>query len=377
MIHPLTRYSIRGAFWFQGEHNVVTHSSREEYACAFGAMINEWRDAWTGIGDFPFMWAQLAPYTGYAPFAGKGDISTVRLAQADDLPHIGLDTTGMAVTIDLGDPKAPAGDVHSRVKDPVAYRLALQAMHAAYAFQEGENVTNWDHPKLTPHPFPLHFSGPLVTEAAMHAQANDNADADADAGKLTIKFAHGEGLYLNDTRGCDIHRGINFAGQPIGGECCKAKDTFQVCTGDDKNTSTLSCVNATGHTLGEGEVTVTWSPSKLQQAAAGASDGAAGAATSVRYAYANYPQCAMFNKYDLPAGPFVAKIATSSETALAAAAPPSSEGVGVCKTPPMGVNTWNSFHCNVDERKMRAMADAIVSSGLSKAGYECVSLRHS
>jgi hypothetical protein len=79
--HPLTRYSIRGAFWFQGEHNVVTHSSTSEYACVFGAMINEWRDAWTGIGDFPFMWAQLAPYTGYAPFAGKGDISTVRLAQ--------------------------------------------------------------------------------------------------------------------------------------------------------------------------------------------------------------------------------------------------------------------------------------------------------
>jgi alpha-galactosidase len=86
----------------------------------------------------------------------------------------------------------------------------------------------------------------------------------------------------------------------------------------------------------------------------------------------------MFNKYDLPAGPFVAKIASSSETALAAAAaPPSSEGVGVCKTPPMGVNTWNAFHCNVDERKMRAMADAIVSSGLSKAGYEYGSLTHS
>ena len=38
--HPLTRYSIRGAFWFQGEHNVVTHSSTSEYACVFGAMIN-------------------------------------------------------------------------------------------------------------------------------------------------------------------------------------------------------------------------------------------------------------------------------------------------------------------------------------------------
>eukprot|EP01052_Picozoa_sp_SAG31_P035719 SAG31_NODE_4348_length_3325_cov_1.733416_3_plen_94_part_00 len=71
----------------------------------------------------------------YAPYAGHGDVSTIRLAQADDLPHVGLDTTGMAVAIDLGDPKAPAGDVHSRQKDPVAYRLALQAMHAAYAYQ--------------------------------------------------------------------------------------------------------------------------------------------------------------------------------------------------------------------------------------------------
>jgi sialate O-acetylesterase len=93
MIAPLTRFSVRGAFWFQGEHNVVTHSSRESYACIFGATINAWRDAWTGIGDFPFIWAQLAPYTGYAPFPGHGDISIVRLAQADDLPHIGLDTT--------------------------------------------------------------------------------------------------------------------------------------------------------------------------------------------------------------------------------------------------------------------------------------------
>ena len=33
-------------------------------------------------------------------------------------------------------------------------------MHVAYAFQEGENVTNYDHPELTPKPFALHFSGP-------------------------------------------------------------------------------------------------------------------------------------------------------------------------------------------------------------------------
>ena len=46
-----------------------------------------------GIGDFPFLWVQLAPYTGYAAYAGHGDVSTIRLAQADDMPHIDLDTT--------------------------------------------------------------------------------------------------------------------------------------------------------------------------------------------------------------------------------------------------------------------------------------------
>jgi len=159
MIHPLTRFSIRAAFWFQGEHNIYTHSSRDLYACEFGGMINAWRDAWRGIGDFPFIWAQLSAYTGYSSGPGHGDTSTIRLAQADCLPKIGLDTTGMAVTFDLGDPKAPAGDVHSRLKEEVARRLALQTMHVAYAYQENESVVNYDHPNLTPNPFNLQYSG--------------------------------------------------------------------------------------------------------------------------------------------------------------------------------------------------------------------------
>ena len=105
MIAPLTKFSIRGALWFQGEHNIVTHTSTDRYACTFGAMINSWRDAWTGIGDFPFLYAQLSGYTGYAPAEEPvalwphGDISTIRIAQADTQPKIGLDTTGMAVSV--------------------------------------------------------------------------------------------------------------------------------------------------------------------------------------------------------------------------------------------------------------------------------------
>lgn len=213
----------------------MTHSSQALYACEFGGMINAWRDAWKGIGDFPFFWVQLAAYTGYSSGPGHGDTSVIRLAQADDLPHIGLDTTGMAVAIDLGDPKAPAGDVHSREKEQVAYRLALQAMHVAYAYQEGENVTNYDHPTDTPTPFQLHFSGPMLRATDGGASA---APASLGAGgEVTLKFTYGEGLYLNDTLGCDIHRGEGFDGKVIGGECCKAKDTFQLCTGDVANST--------------------------------------------------------------------------------------------------------------------------------------------
>ena len=48
MVAPLAKFSIRGVLWFQGEHNIVTHTTRERYACTFGAMINAWRDAWKG-----------------------------------------------------------------------------------------------------------------------------------------------------------------------------------------------------------------------------------------------------------------------------------------------------------------------------------------
>lgn len=38
-------------------------------------------------------------------------------------------------------------------------------------------------------------------------------------------------------------------------------------------------------------------------------------------------------------------------------------------TPPMGWNSWNKFGCNVSEKMLMEMADAMVSSGLRDAGY--------
>jgi alpha-galactosidase len=41
---------------------------------------------------------------------------------------------------------------------------------------------------------------------------------------------------------------------------------------------------------------------------------------------------------------------------------------GLALTPPIGWNSWNKFACHVDEKLIREVADAIVSSGLKDAG---------
>jgi alpha-galactosidase len=44
----------------------------------------------------------------------------------------------------------------------------------------------------------------------------------------------------------------------------------------------------------------------------------------------------------------------------------------LAKTPPMGWNSWNKFHCDVSEALIMQAADALVSSGMKDAGYEYI-----
>lgn len=50
----------------------------------------------------------------------------------------------------------------------------------------------------------------------------------------------------------------------------------------------------------------------------------------------------------------------------------SSNGSLLAPTPPMGWMTWNYFADNINEKEIREMADAMVSSGMLKAGYDHV-----
>jgi sialate O-acetylesterase len=121
MIAPLVPLPIRGVIWYQGESN--TDAERAPmYARLFQTMIRDWRVHWAQ-GDFPFLFVQIAN------FDTTDDWPTVREAQRKALV---LANTGMAVTIDIGNPTG----IHPADKEDVGHRLALWARAISY----GEHV---------------------------------------------------------------------------------------------------------------------------------------------------------------------------------------------------------------------------------------------
>jgi sialate O-acetylesterase len=119
MIAPLTPFPIRGALWYQGESNAGPERATW-YSRLFATMITDWRRAW-GQGDFPFVFVQLANYK-------TGPQSMWPELRDQQTQTLRLNNTGMAVTIDIGDPV----DIHPTNKQDVGLRLALAAQSLAY-----------------------------------------------------------------------------------------------------------------------------------------------------------------------------------------------------------------------------------------------------
>ncbi|MEI6279500.1 MAG: sialate O-acetylesterase [Verrucomicrobiae bacterium] len=114
MVAPLLPYAIKGAIWYQGESNA---GKSKEYQTLFPRMIADWREKW-GVGEFPFLFVQIAPFNGQPP-----EIREAQLLTLKKVPN-----TGMAVTTDVGS----ATDIHPKQKEPVGARLALAARALAY-----------------------------------------------------------------------------------------------------------------------------------------------------------------------------------------------------------------------------------------------------
>lgn len=151
MIAPLTPFPIRGVIWYQGESNSAL-ARAPIYARLFQTLIGDWRAQW-GEGDFPFLFVQIANFKS----TPAEDWATIRQAQLDALV---LRRTGMAVTIDIGNPD----NVHPTDKATVGHRLALAARKISY----GEDLED---------------SGPIFRQATTEDHA------------LRIWFDHGQGLH--------------------------------------------------------------------------------------------------------------------------------------------------------------------------------------
>ncbi len=121
MLAPISRYTIKGVIWYQGESNT---DNPGEYAQLFPAMIKNWREQWKQ-GNFPFLFVQLHNYMESYDYPTESKWALTREAQTRALE---LPNTAMAVAIDLGE----WNDIHPLNKKDVARRLALAAQKSAY-----------------------------------------------------------------------------------------------------------------------------------------------------------------------------------------------------------------------------------------------------
>ena len=154
MIYPMIPFRIAGVLWYQGEANTINGYAYKEMLTA---LIKNWRGKW-GY-DFPFYFAQIAPYNYGKPFEGV----IVRDAQRRVLE---VSNTGMAVLSDLCDTL----DIHPKNKQDAAMRLANIALNRYYKTAVIED------------------SGPLYK------------DMTVDKNKAVISFDHSEGLHVTGAK---------------------------------------------------------------------------------------------------------------------------------------------------------------------------------
>ncbi|MGC4102830.1 sialate O-acetylesterase [Ferruginibacter sp.] len=127
MIHPFVGYTIKGCLWYQGESN---YDRPDQYEKLFPAMVQEWRTEW-GQGNFPFYFAQIAPYAYSSLPAGNRNekLNSAYLRDAQRRSLASIPNSGMVVLMDVGDEKT----IHPFNKEIVGKRFAYLALGDTYS----------------------------------------------------------------------------------------------------------------------------------------------------------------------------------------------------------------------------------------------------
>ncbi|MFA7343106.1 MAG: sialate O-acetylesterase [Terrimicrobiaceae bacterium] len=244
VLAPIVPYAIRGVLWYQGESNVWF---AEQYRTLFPMMIKDWRAHW-GQGDFPFYFCQLPNYHAPKPVPGNSDQADLREAQAMALA---LPNTGMAVFIDLGE----AGSVHPRDKRVAGGRLADVVLANSY----GKKIP---------------FAGPTFASAEIEGDA------------VRIHFTNTDG---------------GLVARPIPSEY--VPDSLQ----PDKKVPLVRNVpnsQIEGFALCGEDRVWKWAEARIDGETVVVRAGGVAKPVFIRYAWADYPICNLYNGAGFPAAPF-------------------------------------------------------------------------
>jgi sialate O-acetylesterase len=123
MLHPIVKFQVKGAIWYQGESNA---GRAREYYTLLPTMISDWRKQFNQ--PLPFFVVQLAPFRA----SGNDKVEYAELRDSQWQTSKRMKDVGTAIITDVGDET----DIHPQQKGPVGQRLALCARAMVY----GENV---------------------------------------------------------------------------------------------------------------------------------------------------------------------------------------------------------------------------------------------
>jgi sialate O-acetylesterase len=147
MLQPVAPLAITGIIWYQGEAN----SERAfQYRTLLPAMIGDWRKLF-GQGDIPFYIVSLPAFMHHQNQPVEAGWAELREAQA--LTARNVRNSGLAVTIDTGDPD----NIHPADKKVVGERLAYCALAQHYGekiLYQGPTFKSVEH---LPGALKLHF----------------------------------------------------------------------------------------------------------------------------------------------------------------------------------------------------------------------------
>jgi len=121
MIAPFADLGLKGFLWYQGEANAAEAG---KYQKLLPLLIKDWRKQFNQ-GDLTFLITQLAGFGSFTPDPAESHWAELREAQQATLQ---IPQTGMAVTIDVGNPY----DVHPIYKQQVGQRMAAEARRLCY-----------------------------------------------------------------------------------------------------------------------------------------------------------------------------------------------------------------------------------------------------